>query len=129
LESEYGHALAAGGLTNLEGDRTETVLGATASFFPAKVLPAKPDTAMVAEAAAIAMDGPVEDLMGEGGMGGLGGVAGWLAVCVCGCVIGMHAGADRSRSEAQFEEDKGSAVWPPLAGSLWVGANAGGCFG
>ena len=42
---------------NLEGDRTETVLGATTSFLPAKLLPAKPDTAMVADAAAIAMDG------------------------------------------------------------------------
>lgn len=41
----------------------ETLLaGTTASFLPAKLLPARPDTAMVADAAAIAVDGGAQNL-------------------------------------------------------------------
>jgi hypothetical protein len=52
----------------------ETLLaGAIASFLPAKLLPARPDTAMVADAAAIAVDGGAQKpaLLGVGVGGGL----------------------------------------------------------
>ena len=104
-------------VTDLEGDRTETVLGATASFLPAKELPAKPDTAMVADAAAIANVGDVtSDAVIDQNVCAwrLGNEIG--AVCVC---MGLWVAC---RFDC-WSEDKGSEVWRPLAGLPWVQAN------